>query len=583
MSKKDLYILGISSNFHDSAATLLKNGEIVAAAQEERFSRVKHDPSFPENAIKYCLKEAGIKGKDLDYVGYYENPFLKFERLMVNYAENFPKSYKQFKKAIPSWLAKKLWVKSTIRNFLDYDGKIIFIPHHLSHAASAFFCSGFKDSAILTIDGVGEWDTTVLGYGKGNKIELLKHIVYPHSIGLLYSAVTYYLGFKVNSAEYKVMGLAPYGNVSFREKFDELINVNDDGSFALNTDCFSYEYDTVMITNKFSELFGRDPRKPEGKLEQFHFDIAKTLQDVTEKVILKMASHAKELTKSKNLAMAGGVALNCVANGKLLRSGLFENIFIQPAAGDAGGSLGVALYINTQILKNKPHKLDTLYFGPGYDNKYIEKLLKKEGVAYKKLSDREVIINTAREIKNKNVVGWFQGKMEFGPRALGNRCILADPSDPKMQGMVNRKIKFRESFRPFAPTVLEEDIQKYFELNIPTPYMLLVADTINGKEKFPAVTHVDNSARIQSINRKQNPKYYDLIREFKRLSGLGMVLNTSFNVRGEPIVRSPQEALACFFGTNMDILVLGSFMISKKDNEDKIFDPEIWKTKFEAD
>jgi len=541
MSKKDLYILGISSNFHDSAATLLKNGEIVAAAQEERFSRVKHDPSFPENAIKYCLKEAGIKGKDLDYVGYYENPFLKFERLMVNYAENFPKSYKQFKKAIPSWLAKKLWVKSTIRNFLDYDGKIIFIPHHLSHAASAFFCSGFKDSAILTIDGVGEWDTTVLGYGKGNKIELLKHIVYPHSIGLLYSAVTYYLGFKVNSAEYKVMGLAPYGNVSFREKFDELINVNDDGSFALNTDCFSYEYDTVMITNKFSELFGRDPRKPEGKLEQFHFDIAKTLQDVTEKVILKMASHAKELTKSKNLAMAGGVALNCVANGKLLRSGLFENIFIQPAAGDAGGSLGVALYINTQILKNKPHKLDTLYFGPGYDNKYIEKLLKKEGVA------------------------------------------LADPSDPKMQGMVNRKIKFRESFRPFAPTVLEEDIQKYFELNIPTPYMLLVADTINGKEKFPAVTHVDNSARIQSINRKQNPKYYDLIREFKRLSGLGMVLNTSFNVRGEPIVRSPQEALACFFGTNMDILVLGSFMISKKDNEDKIFDPEIWKTKFEAD
>ena len=583
MSKKHTYILGISAHFHDSAAVLLKDGKIIAAAQEERFSRIKHDPLFPERAIEYCLKEAGIKGSDLNYVGFFEIPFLKFERLIISYAQHFPKSYKQYKEALPIWLKSKLWVTTRIRNTLDYYGEIIIIPHHLSHAASAFYCSEFEESAILTVDGVGEWDTTTLGIGKGNDITLLKHISYPHSLGLLYSAITYYLGFKVNSAEYKVMGLAPYGNPTFLAEFEKLIEIKDDGSFKLNTDYFSYEYGDVMITDKVGELFGMPVRTPEGELTQFHFDVARSLQHVTEEVMLKSAKYLKELTGAKNICLAGGVGLNCVANGELLRSRIFDNIFIQPASGDAGGALGVALHIHNNILRNPREVFDTLYFGSGYTKKEIKDFLTENNISFKEFSRNALIDYTAGKISEGSVVGWFQGRMEFGPRALGNRSILANPALPHMQSIVNKKIKFRESFRPFAPTVLEEDIKTYFDLDVATPYMLLTAQTKGGKTDFPAVTHVDNSARIQSINRKQNQKYYDLIKKFKDITGLGMILNTSFNVRGEPMVRTPADALACFFGTDMDILVMDDFVVTKAENSDKIISPEKWVVRFELD
>lgn len=583
MKNKSVYILGISCDFHDSAAVLLKDGKIVAATQEERFTRKKHDASIPKHSINFCLEYAGIKSSQLDHVGFYENPFLKFERLLINYSQNFPKSYPQFRQAIPIWLKSKLWIKSRLRQFLDYDQEIITIPHHLSHAASSFFCSSFKNSAILTADAVGEWDTTTLGEGNGNTISLLKRIVYPHSLGMLYSAITYYLGFKVNSAEYKVMGLAPYGKVKYMDEFQELIRIEDDGSYQLNMDYFSYEYDDVMTTQKLNTLFGDMPRALESKITQKHFDIARTVQQVTEDVMVKTVKHLRGIVNSDNLCMAGGVALNCVANGNILRSGIYKNLFIQPASGDSGGALGVALYIHNQMLNGKRNELEHVFYGPEYDSRQIKRQLDKMNITYQLLPYNDLITKTAKAIAQKKVVGWFQGRMEFGPRALGNRSIVADPRGRDTQKIVNLKIKFREDFRPFAPTVLEEDISTYFDLDVPTPYMLLTAQTKGGKSKFPAVTHVDNSARIQSINKKQNARYYDLIKEFKKQTGLGMVLNTSFNVRGEPIVQNVKEAVACFLGTNIDILVVGNYYIDKQDNQDNAIDPMKWKQKFDLD
>jgi len=562
-------ILGISCFYHDAAACLLQDGKVIAAASEERFTRKKHDQDYPANAIVYCLREGGISPDQLDYVGFYDKPFLKFERILCTYIATFPRSFPSFIKAIPIWLKQKLWIPHLIRRHLNYEGQVLFIEHHMSHAASSFLVSPFKEAAILSIDGVGEWATATYGAGRDRDIEIMKEIHFPHSLGLLYSAFTYYLGFKVNSAEYKVMGLAPYGEPRYLKEINELISVADDGSFKINMKYFAYDYGLTMTNKKFERLFGSPPRKPEDRLEQRHMDIAASVQRITETVVLKMANHLHKETGSENLCMAGGVALNCVANGRVIREAPFKELFVQPAAGDAGGAVGVASYIYHHINGNPRNFVwDHTYFGPGFSREEIRGYLDDIGAPYRQL-DREKLLRTvASLIEEQKVIGWFQGRMEFGPRALGNRSIIADARNPENKDVVNLKIKFRESFRPFAPTVLEDRCRDYFELDRPSPYMLLVAQVREDNRTIPSVTHVDGSARIQTVSRQENPLYYDLINEFYRQTGCPVIINTSFNVRGEPIVCTPQDAFACFMRTNMDFLVMADFLLDKGEMDE---------------
>jgi len=576
-------ILGISCFYHDSAACLIQDGRLVAAASEERFTRKKHDEAFPHEAIKYCLKAGKITAKDLDHVGFYDKPFLKFERLLSTYLSAFPRGFRSFSKAMPVWLKEKLWIPQLIRKELEYEGKILFTEHHLSHAASAFLVSPFKEAAILTVDGVGEWATASYGVGRDREIDLFKEIRFPHSLGLLYSAFTYYLGFKVNSAEYKVMGLAPYGVPRYLDQVKRLIAIKDDGSFEMDMRYFSYHHGLRMVNGRFSTLFGGPPRDPESKLEQRHKDIAASVQKVTEEIMLKMASYLHRETKMENLCLAGGVALNCVANGRILREGPFKDLFIQPAAGDAGGALGVAAYIYHSLLGNpRMPPMEDAYLGPEYSEEEILEALKRYGAPCRRLERNELVRDVAALIEGQTVIGWFQGRMEFGPRALGSRSILADARNPENKDVVNLKIKFRESFRPFAPSVLEEKIGEYFEIDRPSPYMLLVAPVREGKRVIPSVTHVDHSARIQSISRKQNPLYYDLIQEFEKRTGVPVIINTSFNVRGEPIVCSPDDAYRCFMRTQMDYLVAGPYLLDKKD-QPPFREEKDWRDEFQLD
>ena len=608
-------ILGISAFYHDSAAAIINDGKIIAAAQEERFSRKKHDPSYPFNAINYVLDEANLKLDQIDSIVFFEKPFLKFERLLETYMAFAPKGFKSFSLSMPIWLREKLFQKKFLfdklklhdENFKDID-KIKFSEHHFSHAASAFYPSPFKDAVILTLDGVGEWATTTIALGKDNKLEILKEIFFPHSLGLLYSAFTYFTGFKVNSGEYKLMGLAPYGKPIFKKLIiEKLIDLKEDGSFKLDMSYFNYATGLTMTNNKFSKLFGqkvRDPKKD--LLTQFHMDIAASIQAVTEEIILKMTKNIASRYKIKNLCLAGGVALNCVANGKILKENIFENIWIQPAAGDAGGSLGAALaYWHHELKKPRIEFKDQMkgsYLGPKFENDLIEEKLKSLNANYKKYNRDEIISLTAEKLANEKTVGWFQGRMEFGPRALGGRSILADPRSEKMQKELNLKIKFRESFRPFAPSVLREDLNEWFELNSDSPYMLLVSEVKKDKQikmspkdeklfgieklnikrsNIPAITHVDYSARIQTVHKDTNPRYYDLIKEFKKNTNCPVLVNTSFNVRGEPIVCSIEDAYNCFMGTNLDILVIEDFILFK-DQQDKSLIKD-YRNKFELD
>ncbi|MBI5216392.1 MAG: carbamoyltransferase [Ignavibacteriae bacterium] len=577
-------ILGISCYYHDSAAALVQDGNLVAAAQEERFTRKKHDPDFPSNAIQYCLQEAGINISDVDYVGFYDKPLTKFDRILETALATWPLGFRSFLKAMPVWLNEKMWVPQKIRDLLDYHGPIYFSEHHISHAASAFLVSPFKEAAILTMDGVGEWDTTTFGFGKENDIQLLKTIRFPHSLGLFYSAFTYYLGFKVNSAEYKVMGLAPYGEPRFYDLImKNLIDVKDDGSFRLNMEYFVYDRHLTMTGKKFEELFGEKTREGESKLTQFHKDVAASLQKVTDEVVVKMANHVYAETKLPNLCMAGGVALNCVANSKVLQQTPFKNVFIQPASGDAGGALGVAYYIyNTLLGKPRTFSMEHAFFGPEFSDEMIEEFLHSKQLPYLKYDRVELLNETARLITEQNVIGWFQGRMEFGPRALGARSIIADARNKENWQRVNLKIKFRESFRPFAPTILEDKTNEYFEIDCPSPFMLLVAQVRENKRTVPAITHVDGSARLQTINRQQHALYYDLISTFEKLTGCPVIINTSFNVRGEPIVCSPEDAFRCFMRTEMDYLVLGSFILDKKKMANLTLDLS-WQKEFQLD
>lgn len=580
MSKENMYILGLSFDYHDSAAALIKDGKVIAAAQEERFTREKQDSSLPISAIKYCLDFADISADRLDYVVFYEKPFIKFERLIKNYINTWPRGFISFVKAMLVFLKTKLWVESRIRKALGgYKGEVLFTEHHYSHAASAYFCSNFNDAVVVTMDGVGEFDTSTFGYGKGNNLKLSHTIEFPHSLGLFYSALTYYLGFKVNSAEYKVMGLAPYGDPDkYYNKFKDLMEVKEDGGIKLNMKYFSYEYGLRMTNKNFDKLFGGPARKPESPLTQKEKDIAAALQKVTNEVVLKIVDYARSVYPSKNLCLAGGVALNCVANGKILEKGWFEHIYVQPAAGDAGGAVGAALFVYFSGLGNtyplaEGKTMETVYLGPEYSEAEIESFLNNEvkniigennTLVYTKLSGEEVATKVADLITGNNVIGLFGGRMEFGPRSLGNRSIIADARNKENWQKVNLKIKFRESFRPFAPTVLEEKLGECFDIKVPSPYMLLVAPV--KMANVPAITHVDNSARIQSVSREQNPRYYDIIKAFYEKTGCPVIINTSFNVRGEPIVMSPQDAFNTFLNTFMDYLVLGDFIISKKDN-----------------
>ena len=599
------YILGISAFYHDSAATLIKDGEIVAAAQEERFSRKKHDERFPAQAIKYVLSEGEVKLKNINNIIFFEKPFLKFERLLETYMAFAPKGFKSFSLAMPIWLREKLFQKKFLfdllkkidEGFSDIS-KIKFSEHHFSHAASAFYPSPFNEAIILTLDGVGEWATSTIAIGKENKIEMLKEIHFPHSLGLLYSAFTYYIGFKVNSGEYKLMGLAPYGKPIYKEKIlKNLIDLKSDGSFKLNMSYFNYATGLTMTNKKFSNLFGSPARKPEKDLlNQFHMDIAASIQSVTEEIILRVCKNLSDTYKIENICLAGGVALNCVANGKILQKRIFKNIWIQPAAGDAGGSLGAALGYWHQELNNKRNvnlsdSMKGSYLGPSYSNNHIETELKKLKANYKKLDDKNICKIVAEKIADSKTVGWFQGRMEFGPRALGARSILADPRSEKMQKELNMKVKFRESFRPFAPSVLNEQVGKWFEINNNSPYMLLVAnikknlripmtsdqEKLFGIEKLnikrsniPAITHVDYSARIQTVHKETNPKYYELIENFASLTGFPVIVNTSFNIRGEPIVCKVEEAFKCFMGTNLDVLVCENFILEKNEQDQSL-------------
>ncbi len=591
-------ILGISAFYHDSAACLVVNGDIIAAAQEERFSRKKHDSSYPINAVNFVLEYGNLKLNDIDHIVFYEKPFLKFERLLETYLAFAPSGFKSFSMSMSLWLKEKLFQKKMLfnelkksdRNYNDIN-KINFSEHHFSHAASAFYPSPFEDATILTLDGVGEWATTTVCEGKGENIKIVKEINFPHSIGLLYSAFTYYTGFKVNSGEYKVMGLAPYGEPKFKDKiYKELIDVKEDGSFRLNMNYFNYATGLTMTNDKFSKLFGKTVRDPEKEpLTQFHMDIASSIQVVIEEIILKITKSLSKNMESKNLCLAGGVALNCVANGKILNKEIYKNIWIQPAAGDAGGALGAAIGFWHQELKNKRivNKKDNMkgsYLGPSYEDNKVEKILNSIKANYKKYEENKLIDIVANEIANGKTVGWFQNRMEFGPRALGSRSIIADPRNENMQKELNLKVKFRESFRPFAPSILKEDLSNWFELNCDSPYMLLVADIKNDlkidmseKDKklfgidklnikrstIPAVTHVDYSSRIQTVHEETNPKYYKLLKKFKNITNCPVLVNTSFNVRGEPIVCDVKDAYKCFMSTNLDILVCENFIMYK--------------------
>ena len=604
-------ILGISAFYHDSASALVRDGEILAAAQEERFTRKKHDFRFPSNSIQYCLKEGKLKPEDLDFVVFYDKPFLKFERILETYLQYAPIGIKSFIKAMPLWIKKKIWMKSLIQDELKgYGGKILFPEHHQSHAASAFYPSPFKEAAIITTDGVGEWTTTSIGYGKYNKFNILKEIHFPHSLGMLYSAFTYYTGFKVNSGEYKVMGLAPYGEPRYAKTIlENLIDVKEDGSFKLNMKYFNFAAGLTMTNSRFNKLFGGPPRKKETLLAQRDMDLARSIQDVTEMVMLRMARYAKIITGSKYLCLAGGVALNCVANGKILKENIFDDIWIQPAAGDAGGALGAALAIWFDYLNNE-RKVNGLYdfqkgsyLGPEFNDKEILEFLNDHNIPYTKFSEEEVINKTAELLAEENVIGWFQGRMEFGPRALGSRSIIGDARSSNMQKKMNLKIKFRESFRPFAPSVLNEEVSNYFEIERASPYMLLVTDVKKTKRremsnseknlfgidklnivrsKIPAITHVDYSARLQTVHKDTNPKYWKMIKAFQDLSGCPVIVNTSFNVRGEPIVCKPIDAYKCFMRTEMDYLIMGNYWLDKKIQPE--FHDEIdWREKFELD
>lgn len=605
------YILGISAFYHDSAAALIKDGQIIAAAQKERFTRIKHDPRFPDEVAQYCLKEAGITANDLELVAFYDKPFIKFERLLKTYLNYAPLGIRSFFLAIPLWLKQKLHIPDLIEKRLGYKGKIVFCQHHQSHAASAFFPSPFEEAAIVTADGVGEWTTTAIGKGEGNKIKLLFQIKFPHSLGLLYSAFTYYLGFKVNSGEYKVMGLAPYGEPKYVDVIKkELIDIKDDGSFKLNLKYFNYCAGLTMTNGKFDKLFGGPPRKPETEITQRHMDIAKSIQVVTEEVMLKLANFAYKTTKKKNLCLAGGVALNCVANARILREGPFDDIWIQPASGDAGASLGAALFAHYQIL-NRNRKLNSngedfqkgSFLGPSFSREEIKNYLDSVGAVYSELAKEDVPKVIAKLLADGKTVGWFSGRVEFGPRALGARSILADPRNPQIQSILNLKIKFRESFRPFAPSVLVENVSDYFELDRPSPYMLLVAQVKKDKRKpisdeqknkkglellkversvVPAITHVDYSARIQTVKREDHPLYYDTIKAFYELTGVPLVVNTSFNVRGEPIVCSPRDAWLCFMRTKLDFLFIEPFLLDK--SKQKPLDEDIdWQKIYPPD
>jgi len=596
-ASENIYILGISAFYHDSAACLVKDGKIFAAAQEERFTRKKHDFAFPEKAIQFCLKEAGITSKDLSFVGYYEKPFIKFERLLFTYLTYAPWGLFSFLKAMPLWLKQKIFLKDLIRQELDYDGDIIFTDHHESHAASAFYPSPFKEAAILTMDGVGEWTTSSFGFGKGNDVELYSEIKFPHSLGLLYSAFTYYTGFRVNSGEYKLMGLAPYGEPKYSDLIKkELIDIKEDGSFKLNMKYFNYCAGLTMTNHRFHKLFGGPPRKPETKISQKDMDMARSIQDVTEEVMLKMADHVQKITNVENLCLAGGVALNCVGNGKILREGKFKNIWIQPAAGDAGGALGVALFIWYKYLGNKREGDDVhdqqsgSYLGPQYSDQDIEQCLNNIDARYERVTDQAYSAKVAELISQQKVIGLFDGRMEFGPRALGSRSIIADARSEKIQSIINLKIKYRESFRPFAPSVLEDRAGDFFDLPNPSPYMLLVApvhpsqiDQESYRQKasdileklrirrstIPAITHVDYSARIQTVSESTNPRYYQIIQEFYKQTGCPVIINTSFNIRGEPIVCTPEDAYRCFMCTEMDYLVLGNYICDKTKQSHK--------------
>lgn len=605
-----MYILGISAYYHDSAACLVKDGEVISAAQEERFTRKKHDYDFPTNAINYCLNKSKISGKGLDYVAFYDKPFLKFERILETYLAYAPFGIKSFIKSIPLWINQKIWIKNLIKEKLDFEGIVIFPEHHESHAASAFYPSPFNEAAFLTLDGVGEWTTTSYGIGKNNKLEIFADIKFPHSIGLLYSAFTYYTGFKVNSGEYKVMGLAPYGEPKYKDLIlSELIDLKTDGSFKLNMDYFNYCVGLTMTNDKFHRLFGGKPRKPESKLTQKEMDLACSVQEVTEEIMLRMGRQIYKETLQKKLCLAGGVALNCVSNGKILRKGPFEDIWIQPAAGDAGGALGAALFVWYQYLDNKRFtdgKTDFQkgsYLGPEYIDEEILVYLENNSILSSKLSPEEIPDKIADLINEEKVIGWFQGRMEFGPRALGSRTIIGDARSPKMQSKMNLKIKFRESFRPFAPSVLSEKVSDYFEIDKPSPYMLLVADVKKEKQKpmndeennlfgidklnvvrsdIPAVTHIDYSARIQTVHKETNPLYHQTISKFNEKYGCAVIVNTSFNVRGEPIVCTPDDAYKCFMRTDMDYLLMGSFLLNKVDQKPLEKD-EDWRKKFVLD
>lgn len=602
-------ILGISAFYHDSAACLVRDGEIVAAAQEERFTRKKHDQDFPIRAVEYCLKEGGIRAQDLDYVGFYDKPFIKFERILETYLSVAPKGLRSYLKALPLWLKEKLWIRRNIRENMDYSGPVLFAEHHESHAASAFFPSPFEEAAILTMDGVGEWATSSIGLGRGHRLEMLKELKFPHSLGLLYSAFTYYLGFKVNSGEYKVMGLAPYGQPKYAGLFwDHLLDLRQDGSFRLDMDYFDYLAGLAMTGEKLHRLFGGPPRAPESRLAQREMDIAASLQAVTEEIMLRMARHARKLTGMKNLCLAGGVALNCVGNGKILKEKIFDGIWIQPAAGDAGGALGVALYVWHQVLGNEKRangrdSMNGSYLGPRFENARVKEFLDRKKIPYRQLDDEELVRTVARHLKEEKVIGWFQGRMEFGPRALGARSILGDARSSTMQATMNLKIKYRESFRPFAPSVLEEKVHEWFDMDSSSPYMLLVAevrqdqkremteaekklfgiDLLNvPRSRVPAITHVDYSARIQTVSRETHGRYYDLIEAFERETGCPVIINTSFNVRGEPIVCFPEDAYRCFMRTGMDYLAIENFLLDKRVQPPLTEDSD-WQKEFELD
>jgi carbamoyltransferase len=577
-------ILGISCFYHDAAAALLREGRLVAAAHEERFSRKRHDPGLPRQAVGYCLEAGGIDVGDLDYVVFYDKPFIKFERILTTYLATFPRSLPSFTKSIPIWLKEKLWVPHLIAQQIGYRGEVLFAEHHQSHAASAFLPSPFEEAAILTCDGVGEWATATQGVGRDNSFELQREVRFPHSLGLLYSAFTYYLGFKVNSAEYKVMGAAPYGEPRFAQKIlDELVDLRDDGSFKLNMKYFAYDYGLTMTNRRFDELFGQPPRQPEAEMQQFHWDMAASVQKVTEEAVLRMVRDLHARTGMRNLCMAGGVALNCVANGRIIREGPFEDLWVQPAAGDAGGALGAALFAYNAVLGNpRSFRMDHAFWGPAYSDEEIRRYLDARGAPYRTLEREQMIEETARRLdEDQAVVGWFQGRMEWGPRALGSRSIVADARNRENWKRVNLKIKFRESFRPFAPAVLAEKTPEWFAIDRESPYMLLVCQVRPGRE-VPAITHVDGSARLQTVTRESHPEFYDLIAAFDRRTGCPVIINTSFNVRGEPIVCSPDDAYLCFMRTNMDVLVLGNQILLKQE-QPELHEDFDWRERYELD